>query len=132
MPLTSTTAPIQLCNLLQAFLTLFVSIGKCYCYPCLQFIFSVAQFCWSFIQPCPHIIIKRNSIWGVRLPDVRSNVVTEKLFDWQFWLSSAACVAWYRVLLPDVGSYSSYSLDSGQDYLLQTLDVGLFVECGGR
>ena len=43
-------------------------------------------------------------------------------------LGSAACVAWCRVLFPDVRSSSSHPLDPSQYYLLQAIDVGLRVE----
>ena len=43
-------------------------------------------------------------------------------------LGFLACVAWHRVLLPDIGSSSSFPLYSGQHNLLQVLDVGLHVE----
>ena len=37
-------------------------------------------------------------------------------------------MAWHQVLLLDVRSFSSHPINPGQHYLLQALDVGLFVE----
>ena len=50
--------------------------------------------------------------------------VVTKMFS-QSRLGSPTCVAWCRVQLPDVGSFSSLPLDPRQHYLLQALDVGL-------
>ena len=44
-------------------------------------------------------------------------------------LGSPACLVWHRVLLPVVGSSSRHTLDPGQYYLLQALDVDLWL-CG--
>ena len=104
-----------------------VSIGKCRCYPCLQFIFG---FAWSFVDlslhRAPHIAIKGIAILGVKWLDVRGDVVTEIVS--QSTLSYPVCVAWPRVLLQDVGFSSNHFLDQGQQYLLQALYVGLYVE----
>ena len=74
----------------------------------------------------PQRVIKGITIWGVGQQDVRGDVVTE-IFS-QPTLGALACVAWCRVLLPDVGSSSSNLFNPGQHNLLQALDVGLHVE----
>ena len=70
------------------------------------------------------LIVKGIAIWGVRRPDVWSDVAAE-IFS-QPNLSSSTCVAW--VLLSDVGYSSSSHLDLGQNYPLKALDVGQRVE----
>ena len=42
-------------------------------------------------------------------------------------LGSSACVAWHSILLPDVVSSSSTSLDPGEHNFLRAFDVGLRV-----
>ena len=87
---------------------LLVSIAKCYL--CLQFILGVAQnFVGLFLNLTQPIIIKGIVILGVMQLDVKRDVVAE-IF-WQPRMGSPASVAWHKVLLPDVGFSSSYSLD---------------------
>ena len=81
---------------------LFVSIGKFYFYSCLQFIFCVAQifFGLTYFFFC----FSRTTI------------------------GSPTFAAWYRFLLPDLGSSSSYVPDPGQHCLLHLLDLDHHVE----
>ena len=74
----------------------------------------------------PHIIIKEIAIWEVRQPDVRGIAVAE-IFS-QLTLGSPASGVWSRVLFSEVGSSSGHTLDPGQHYLLQGLNVGFQVE----
>ena len=91
--------------------TFLIQIGKCYHYPGPQFIFGVA---WSFIglkYNCAQIIIiKRIKIGGVQGDEIA------EIF-WHQTLSSPACVAQLRLLLPKVGSPICHLLDPGKHYL---------------
>ena len=69
----------------------------------------------------PHIIIKWIAIWIVR-----GNGNTEIFLLSR--LGSPSCVAWHRVLLPDMVSSSSHSLSPWQHYLLHGFDVDLHIE----
>ena len=59
--------------------------------------------------------------WGVRKPDIRSDMVAE-IFS-QLRLDFLAYVTWRRILLKGVASFTSYLFDPRQLYLLQVLDV---------
>ena len=106
---------------------LFVWIGKCHSYPCLQSIFCVAWTFLVFCSPLPptHIIIKGIAIGRVRRPNVKGDAIAENF--WQPKLGSPACVAWRRVLLPDVGSSNSHSLDPEYHYLLQDTHIYIYI-----
>ena len=64
------------------------------------------------------IVTQRTAIWGVKRPDVRGDVPAEIIA--QPTLGYPACVAWFSVLLLDIGSSSTHPLDPRQHYLLQT------------
>ena len=90
------------------------------------FIFGVAQIFLGLSHNCtPRLIIKMITIWRVRRPDVRGDVVAEIFL--QPRLGSPACVLRRRVLLPDVQSSSSHLLDPGCT-ISSGHDVGLHVE----
>ena len=75
---------------------IFVWIDKCCHYPCLQFIFGVAQSFVSLSLNCiPSIIIQVIAICRVRWPDFWGNVVAEI-----FWhlLCSPTCVVWHSTV----------------------------------
>ena len=75
---------------------------------------------------CSQNIIKGDCNQGVRLPDVKDDVVTEIFF--HPTLGSPAHVVGCRVLLLDIGSFISHPLNPGQHYLHQALYVDLHVE----
>ena len=107
--------------------TVFVQIAKECCYTCLNFIFSsVRRFISLLFNQFWHIIIKGFAILRIRCLDVRGDVFAEMF--WQSSLDSLACVPYHKVLLLDVASSSSRSIDPGQHNLHQEIDVGLRVE----
>ena len=74
--------------------SLLILISKCWRYPCLQFIFSVAQnFVGLSLNRAPHII-KGFEICVVLLPDVKGDGVAEIFL--QLIVESPVCVVWYR------------------------------------
>ena len=120
-PLASTTASKRIsCKPFQLFPCL-----NCCCYPCLQFIFGVAQSFIGHCQPCPthnnqgncNLELLSGQLLGIHL---------QKFSDGQDWV--LLLVVWCRVLLSDTGSSSSRPLKPGQHYLLQALNVDFYVE----
>ena len=95
-------------------------MGTC-CSSCLQLFFGVVRsFIGLSLNCTPHITFRGIAICRARRPDFRGDVVAE-IFSLPTLCS--ACVAWYGVLLPDIGSASCHLLDLGQLYLIQALDV---------
>ena len=76
-------------------------------------------FCWLFVQ----LHLTHNNQGNCNL--VNLVVMWLQIFSQLF---SHVCVIRYRVLLPDVGSYSSHTLDPEQQSLLQECGVSLHVE----
>ena len=104
---------------------LLVYIGKCWQYPCIQFIFGVAQFYWSLAQErCTH---NNQGDWnlGSYVDRCWGDIVAE-IF-WQLRLVPPICMAWHWVLLTNAGSFSSHLLNPRQYYLFQALGEGLHV-----
>ena len=86
------------------------------------------EICYVSPSTVPDTIIKAVAIWGVRGAGVKGDMFAE-MFS-QPRLCSVANVAWHRVLLTDVRSFSSYPLDLDQDNPLLALSVVFCVEFG--
>ena len=83
---------------------------------------------WYAIEQTNQPTTKGITIWRVRQPDVRVDRVAEILQESR--LGSPACEAWNRVLLLDVGAFSSHPLVPEEHFLVQPLVAYFRIESG--